>query len=92
MVEAIFCNKYTPKILTGSGYPVAIFLFEFVLTIAQTTKIANTPNNIADEPIVPKFRPPFAIGFVSRSPNVAPKGRVKTKAIQNKTTLDIVVK
>ena len=33
---------------------------------------------------VPKSKPPFAIGLVRKSPKVAPKGRVKTKAIQNK--------
>ena len=33
---------------------------------------------------VPKSRPPLAIGLVKKSPKVAPNGRVKTKAIQNK--------
>ena len=46
----------------------------------NTTKIVN---RIADEPIVPKFSPPFSIGFVSKSPKVAPNGRVKTNANQN---------
>jgi hypothetical protein len=32
---------------------------------------------------VPKSRPPFTIGFVKKSPKVAPNGRVNTKAIQN---------
>ncbi len=44
-----------------------------------------------DAAIVPKLSPPFSIGFVSRSPNVAPKGLVKTKAIQNKTIFDTFV-
>lgn len=38
--------------------------------------------------IVPKLSPPFSIGFVRRSPNVAPNGRVKTNAIQNKFILE----
>ena len=33
--------------------------------------------------IVPKSKPPLDRGFVSKSPKVAPKGRVKIKAIQN---------
>lgn len=33
---------------------------------------------------VPRSNPPLLKGLVSRSPKVAPKGRVKTKAIQNK--------
>ena len=33
-----------------------------------------------DEPVVPKFNPPFSVDLVNKSPNVAPKGRVKTKA------------
>ena len=33
---------------------------------------------------VPKSSPPLVNGFVRKSPKVAPKGRVKMKAIQNK--------
>ena len=38
---------------------------------------------IADDPTVPNPSPPFSFDFVSTSPSVAPKGRVRTKAIQN---------
>ena len=44
-----------------------------------------------EEPVVPKSKPPFPCGFVKRSPNVAPKGRVKTNATQNKNTREIFV-
>jgi hypothetical protein len=32
---------------------------------------------------VPRLSPPFDIGLVRKSPKVAPKGLVNTKAIQN---------
>ena len=56
-------------------------------TVINTIKIVNS---IADEPIVPKFRPPFSKGFVSKSPKVAPNGRVKTNANQNVSLLELV--
>ena len=40
--------------------------------------------------MVPKFNPPFAIGFVSKSPNVAPNGLVSTNASQNNAMCDIL--
>ena len=48
--------------------------------------------NTTDEPIVPKFRPPLSTDLVNKSPKVAPNGRVKIKEIQNKTTLEVLVK
>ena len=51
--------------------------------MTSTTRIVASTS---DEPIVPKSSPPFSSGFVSRSPNVAPKGRVSTNAIQNNVT------
>ena len=42
--------------------------------------------------MVPKFSPPLFRGFVSRSPKVAAKGLVSTKAAQNKTRVEIFVK
>ena len=49
-------------------------------------KINNVINAIEtiEEFSVPKSKPPLVIGFVKKSPNVAPKGLVKTNAIQNK--------
>lgn len=60
--------------------------------MAKTIKITSIVNRIIDEPIVPKLRPPFSIGLVSKSPKVAPNGRVKTKANQNSITREIFVK
>ena len=45
-----------------------------------------------EDPTVPKFMPPFAMGLVSTSPKVAPKGRVNTKASQNSKVPEILVK
>ncbi len=42
------------------------------------------PTEISDEFKVPRCNPPLSKGFVSKSPNVAPNGRVKINAIQNK--------
>lgn len=42
------------------------------------------PIETREEFKVPKFKPPFSFDFVRKSPKVAPNGRVKTKAIQNK--------
>jgi hypothetical protein len=33
---------------------------------------------------VPRSMPPLVIGFVKKSPNMAPKGRVKMKLIQKR--------
>jgi hypothetical protein len=41
--------------------------------------------------IVPKSKPPSVVVFVSKSPNVAPNGRVKIKANQNKIIWLILV-
>jgi hypothetical protein len=60
--------------------------------MSMITKSTRIPNNIADEPIVPKLSPPFASGFVNKSPKVAPNGRVKTNANQNKTMCEIFEK
>jgi hypothetical protein len=46
----------------------------------------STDVRTMDEPIVPKLSPPVSAGFVRKSPNVAPNGRVRTKAIQNSMT------
>jgi hypothetical protein len=40
---------------------------------------------------VPKSKPPFDKGLVRKSPNVAPKGLVKTKATQNNIMWFMVV-
>ena len=45
----------------------------------------------ADDPIVPKSNPPLLIGFVNKSPKVAPKGLVRINADQNKNILLIFV-
>ena len=60
--------------------------------IAISTPTTRMASRTADEPTVPKPTPPFATGFVSTSPKVAPKGRVRTKAIQNKNTGEVRVK
>lgn len=44
-----------------------------------------------EEESLPKSNPPFANGFVRKSPKVAPNGRVKIKAIQNNTIWFILV-
>lgn len=41
---------------------------------------------------VPRSNPPLDKGFVKKSPNVAPNGRVKTKAIQNNDISFILVR
>src|SRR3954466_2700289 len=61
-------------------------------TVAYVTSINKIKNKINEEPFVPKPSPPFSVLFVRRSPNVAPKGRVSTNAIQNKNILEIFVK
>ena len=45
--------------------------------------IAIKPIETIEEGKVPNANPPFAIGLVKKSPKVAPKGLVKTNAIQN---------
>jgi hypothetical protein len=39
--------------------------------------------SVADEPTVPRFKPPFVRGLLKKSPTVAPNGRVMRNAIQN---------
>ncbi len=48
--------------------------------------------NVADEPTVPRFKPPFARGLLKKSPTVAPNGRVSTNAIQNSNVAEIRVR
>ncbi len=55
-------------------------------------KIASIAAMINEAPTVPKPVPPSAGDFVSTSPNVAPYGRVKTNAIQNRGTLGMLLK
>ena len=50
--------------------------------------MARIDARMKEEPIVPNPRPPIAFGFVRRSPIVAPNGRVRTNAIQNKSVLE----
>lgn len=71
-----------------------LFLFtdEFILIIDTIIRIISIPNRIKEEPIVPKFNPPLSADIESRSPKVAPNGRVRTNTAQNKITLDISVK
>jgi hypothetical protein len=38
-----------------------------------------------------KFKPPLLTGLSRKSPTVAPSGRVKIKAAQNKKTRDVFV-
>ena len=47
---------------------------------------------MSDVPIVPNPRPPCTFVFVRRSPIVAPNGRVRTNANQNKRVLEMVEK
>lgn len=54
--------------------------------------MARIIKSMIDEPMVPKFKPPLAIGFVRRSPKVAPNGRVRMNANQNKMMREILVK
>ena len=69
---------------------VAVTVFN--RNIAATTNIRRATNRTRDEPVVPRFSPPFSVGLVNKSPNVAPKGLVNTNATQNKTTREALVK
>jgi len=44
-----------------------------------------------EEATMPKLIPPFALGLVRKSPNVAPNGLVKTNATQNSNTPETLV-
>ena len=47
---------------------------------------------LIEDPTVPRFIPPFAMGLVRKSPNVAPNGLVKTKANQKSNVPETFVK
>ena len=47
--------------------------------------------SIAEASGLLKSRPPWLIGLSRKSPTVAPSGRVKIKAAQNKSTRDTFV-
>ena len=55
--------------------------------MAPTIKMAIT----ADDEIRLRFNPPCATGFVSKSPSVAPSGRVRMKAAQNKIVCEMLL-
>jgi len=63
-----------------------------LLLCSLRIKYNKTTQKNIEEPMVPKLSPPALSGFVSKSPNVAPKGLVKTNATQNRNTEDIFVK
>lgn len=63
----------------------------FFLKLKIISKV-RIENRIIDEPTVPKLSPPFSVVLVNKSPNVAPNGRVKTKASQNNNTVEIFEK
>ncbi len=69
-----------------------LLMFDLFFMNAIEINVIRIPKRIADEPIVPKFNPPFSIGLVRKSPKVAPNGRVNTNANQNKMMRDIFVK
>src|SRR5579875_2267428 len=50
---------------------------------------ATNTARIAEELTVPNPKPPCSWVLVRRSPAVAPRGRVKTKAAQNSAVLEI---
>lgn len=50
--------------------------------ISKIVSIKAKENNDAFK--VPSSKPPFSIGFVKKSPKVAPNGRVKINAIQKR--------
>lgn len=60
-----------------------------IVIAISTTEIASSTSV---DPIVPNPRPPIAGVFVRRSPMVAPKGRVSTKAAQNNVVRESGVK
>lgn len=62
----------------------------WVRVYAMSTK--RIAVNVADEPTVPRFKPPFARGLLKKSPTVAPNGRVSTNAIQNSNVAEIRVR
>lgn len=70
---AVFGRK--PEVLFNS--PFLSFLTE------KNIRTDNRAAAIIDAIPLPKFNPPFESGFVKKSPNVAPNGRVNMKAIQN---------
>jgi hypothetical protein len=59
---------------------------------ASMTRTASKPARIADDPTVPNPSPPWAGDLVRRSPKVAPNGRVRTNATQNRKTLSARVR
>jgi len=71
-------------------------LHQFLIPFARSTLTSlarakiRIPKKNVDVAIVPKPNPPFSIGFVSKSPNVAPKGLVKTNAIPKSNIPEIL--
>ena len=51
----------------------------------------RTSVSIAEDHIVPNHKPPFSTLLVKKSPTVAPRGLVSTKAHQNKIIGEIFV-
>jgi hypothetical protein len=70
---------------------VVHYEWEIALGDLLVKRIKRTSNaaRMKDEPTVPNPSPPLACVFVSRSPMVAPKGRVRINAIQNKKVFEM---
>jgi hypothetical protein len=77
--------------LRGKINSIIQLLSRLLLMVVTMINISSIEASINDDPIVPKSNPPFSTGLVRTSPKVAPNGRVKTNAIQNRSTVEILV-
>ena len=88
----LFLDRFNPSVRSdkcGTTFKLQRCFSSFIsLAIA---KIKMMQKNI-EEPIVPRFKPPLETGLVRTSPKVAPKGLVRTKAIQKRSVPETFVK
>src|SRR5262249_60483158 len=66
--------------LAGAPAPVSLLGVRLLSRISATM----IPSRAADDENRPRLSPPVDVGLVRKSPSVAPSGRVRMKAAQNR--------
>ena len=83
-------SRRSPDACSGlNGHtPSALLAARCGMRVTQAMMLASKTSEATQRL---KFRPPSATGLSRRSPSVAPRGRVKIKAAQNRVVRDAVV-
>jgi hypothetical protein len=83
-VHSEFVSWKFAHTLSEGIYIHSVVVSSLCCRCAIKSRTIITAVETSEEFKVPRCKPPLSSGLVKKSPNVAPNGRVKTKATQNK--------